>query len=132
MTANARPHRFRFSLRTLFVVLTICGTGGYWLAKQTAYWRASDAYAQAAAAWEADVITTADFCKAAKQLFDAEASMPFADRGKVAAAHLARMEGIRERVNEVIEKGCVRDPMAKQVEIDGYYAEAERLAGKGR
>jgi hypothetical protein len=121
--------RPRFSLKTLLVVVTVCGTAGYWYAMQTAFWRASEAYERAVAGWNADTILTDDLCKSSVRLFEAEVSVPFSSRSKAAAAHLSRLEGIRERVYWIADNAYLGGANAStrmRAEIDSYYADAER------
>ena len=96
------PNRrwFQFSLRTMFVIVTICGTIGYWLAKEAAVARARRAYERAAAGVEAEVATWEDLCQASLDLYRAEASVPLANRARMANEHLERMQRASVRVIE--------------------------------
>jgi hypothetical protein len=133
-TGGPRRRRwFRFSLRTLLVVVAICGTVGFWVARQIASQRASRAYETAYAKWDAEMITTAGLCRASLELYHAQAAVPFANRQKAAAAHLARVDAVRQEYRSLIPVttwGDLDEPDRVLRELDTLHAEAERLANQ--
>jgi hypothetical protein len=86
MTAPRR--RWSFGLRSMFVVVTICSTAGYWLVCRAAFQRQQQHYESIAASWQAEMTPPADVCEASLQLFRTEAAMPLADRRRAAESHL--------------------------------------------
>ncbi len=140
--ANLAPKRrwFRFSLQTLFIVVAILGTAGYWLARQTAFERARHNYEYSYAAWNAEALAAVEVCKASLRLFEAETAVPFANRKKAADAHLARVEGIRalaygdlsEWLMGVSDDASLAAAQARKQEVARYCEEAEQMAAAMR
>jgi hypothetical protein len=123
--------RWSFSLRTLFVAVTLCGTVGYWIVMDANVRSAKQALDHATVAWEAEMVTTQDLCEASRRLLHAELNVPFADRPQATTAHLNRMERIKQKTDAYVEGALLDDFAARdklKVEVDAYYAEAKRLA----
>ncbi len=135
MTTTLAPNRrwFRFSLRTLFIVLALAGTVGYWGFRHYAYEQALYEYEAGYAGWQAQTVTTADVCEQSFRLFHAESAVPFANRIAAAQANLDRIEKIKKVVYHIASIGMFggTDSPRKIVdEIDRYYADAVRLASE--
>jgi hypothetical protein len=138
----ARPRRgwFRFSLLTLFVVVTVCSAGGYWLACRANLERAQRDYEHREQALMRLIGTPAEACESSLRLFHAEARTPFADRRKAAGSHLERVENIREIaygpfsewLMGVSDEASLAEAQARKAEIDRYYDEARRIASGAR
>jgi hypothetical protein len=84
---------------------------------------------------DAQTITAEEACEASLRCFRAEIAVPFADRGVAAASHLERIERVRFIANLEPFQGAADDAAWARVEaylakIDGYYAEAQRLASE--
>ena len=135
---NRSPRRrccwFAFSLRTLFVVVTLLGTVGYLaygFVRQAFARKADEMFQGMARAFDADTVTLRDVCEASVQLLDAELKVPLADRGKARAAHLQRIETIKRKFDALGVIGMHGDDWpGLQSEVDAYYAEAKRLASE--
>lgn len=122
---------FRWSLRTMFVAVALCGTGVYWMAALAASERARHAYERAHASYEAELTSMPDVCRASLALFQAQEAVPFANRNAAALAHLQRIEQLHVRAVE----GPAWDydiGDAARAEVASFYSEAQRLASESR
>ncbi len=129
--------RWSFSLRTLFVLVTVAGLGSYWIVREAGFRRAGHAYEQSLVDYHAEVITAADLYNASLHLYEAETSVPFANREKAAIAHLGRVAKLKKLVDLVYGQGYPahghEDELSKAVaEVAGFYAEAEKLASESQ
>ena len=121
-------HWFRFSLRTLFVVVTVAATAGYWITQEFRAWSAARAWQRAADGYEAEVVTTYDLCRASRDLLNAELAVPFARRAVAANAHLARMEALKRKWDDVVCRMLSDSREREEAEVSGYYDEAKQIA----
>lgn len=136
MTAARR--RWTFTLRTLFVVVAICGTAGYWLACHVACQRAQRNYELVYSYWQAELVPAVNLCEESRRLCWAEARVPFADRHRAAAEHLERMENVwlsayglaSEWMMGVRDDADLAGTKKRRSEIERCYHEAQRLAAE--
>lgn len=127
--------RFRFSLRTLFVLVTVLGVVGWWGNRHLTVRAAIEDLGSVQARCEAEVgPTEADVCAASLALLHAEIRLPFSDRSHAAQDHLERVRHAKQRVDYLascgLSGGGTPQMQRLQATVDSYYAEARRLAAK--
>jgi hypothetical protein len=132
--------RLSFSLRTMFVVVTICGAACYWIACYTELQRAQRTYKLVHAEWTSEMRGAIDVCNASLQLFRAEVGVPFSNRHRAAASHLGRIAPIREAaygpasewLMGVAGEASLAEADSRKAEIDRCFNEAQRMASEAR
>lgn len=130
MSQFTKSRRFRFSLLTLFVALSLGSTLGYWAIRFTMARTALGAFEQTFAGLEAETVTTQQYYEASTRLLNAELRVPFGDRAKARRGHLERIRALKKKVDLLVEVGLFGDFEERdrvKAEVDGYYAEALRL-----
>lgn len=141
MNDRTRGRRwFRFSLRTMFVVLTLAAVAAFWLHHLAVRQRAREECDRTFASWDAAVVTSEQACEASLRCFNAEVAVPFADRRKAAASHLARVQRVKVRdygpysewLMGVRNETDLAEAKARKAKIEAYCREAERMVADFR
>ena len=127
------PNRrwFRFSLRTLFVVVTVLSVAGYWGMQKYRARQAEMAWQRAFDKWSVELLSHRDLYLASRRLLTAELAVPFFGHREAADAHLARMEALKydwDTGRPVRMFSNLDAADRTEAQIHGYYDEAEQIA----
>jgi hypothetical protein len=112
--------RVRFSLRTLFVVLTLAVIPVWWAGTHIAARRAAAAYQEAYAMWEAEMVTADEVSQKSHDLMNAELRVPLADRRAARERHLERVTLVWRKLDALRIVGNFGDPPAFAREVERF------------
>jgi hypothetical protein len=132
--AGSKLRRFRFSLRSLLLVSSLCVAAGFWGFRYSARRQAQYECDRTFAAWESGLASSVEACQASLALYHAESAMPLADRRQAADEHLDRVERVRltsygplsEWSMGASDSASLARAQARKAEVERYSSEAKR------
>jgi len=138
-THDKRPRRrwYQFRLATVFLAVAILSIGGFWLNRWFVRERAREAWQMVGSDFGADSI---DACEVSLRLYRADAALPFVDRDRAAAEHLARVERIwnmhygptGEWMMGVADDESLAAAVGIKQKVERYVADASKLTADAR